>query len=128
MNSLKNIKVVESFNGSLLPIEFSNLPFTPKRAFLTFGVPSGEVRGRHATKKNKQVLFCAAGEIFLSLKRRDGYGESVFLRRGDFKFVDNMTWNELTFYNGAVLLSLCSEEYDKEDYITNYKEFILCLI
>lgn len=121
-NSLPNFKTNEDSRGKLLPVDFSKLPFVPKRMFLTFGVPDGQVRGKHASKVNRQILFCTGGEIHAVFVRR-GVSERKILKRGDYYFVDNMTWNELTFYNQASLVSLCSEEYDPLDYITDYQEF-----
>lgn len=126
MNSTDNLnkfKINGDSRGKLLPIEFSSLPFSPKRMFLTFSVPDGQKRGNHASKVNRQILFCISGEIH-AVFVKNGATDKRVLKRGDYYFVEAMTWNELTFYNQASLVSLCSEEYDPSDYIVDFQEFL----
>jgi hypothetical protein len=118
-----SFKINGDSRGKLLPIEFSRLPFTPQRIFITFGVPNGETRGKHASRTNRQILFCTGGRIHASFTRR-GKTESVVLNCGDYYFVESMTWNELVFYENACLVSICSKEYDPSDYIADYEEFL----
>ena len=59
-----NIQKIKSFTderGNLLPIEFSQLDFDPKRIFVVNDVPVGDVRGNHAHYKTKQYLICTKG-------------------------------------------------------------------
>ena len=44
--------------GLLVPIEFAQLPFMPKRLFYVSNVPKGEERGNHAHYNTKQILTC----------------------------------------------------------------------
>src|SRR5207248_515580 len=49
--------------GSLVAAEFTGLPFTPRRLFTVYDVPSESVRGAHAHRECAQFLVCLAGEV-----------------------------------------------------------------
>jgi len=53
--------------GSLIPFEFKDLPFIPKRIFTVVGVPKDSIRGDHAHYETQQILICIKGEILVSL-------------------------------------------------------------
>jgi len=56
------LSLIEDLRGNLIAGEFErNLPFTPRRYFLVFDVPSNKVRGEHAHKKCHLFLICIKG-------------------------------------------------------------------
>ena len=123
----ESFQVFSEEDGNLVPIEFSNLPITPKRIFYVTGVPKGETRGRHAHHKTKQVLICVRGEIEVTLVRPIGNGhthvESTLLTPNEWVFVDRLTWDYQRFLTGDdILLSICSTAYDPSDYIEDITE------
>ena len=63
MNNIQKIKSFTDEKGNLLPIEFGQLDFVPKRVFVVNDVPVGCVRGNHAHYKTKQYLICTKGEF-----------------------------------------------------------------
>jgi len=110
-------------NGTLVPIDFSELTFAPKRVFYVAGVPAGDERGRHAHYETQQLLICLQGRISVHLY--DGYKtETIIMNKHDSVFVDKMIWDSQTYETGDdIMLSLCSTEYDKADYIEDINEF-----
>jgi dTDP-4-dehydrorhamnose 3,5-epimerase-like enzyme len=110
-------------NGTLVPIDFSELTFAPKRVFYVAGVPAGDERGRHAHYETQQLLICLQGRISVHLY--DGYKtETITMNKHDSVFVDKMIWDSQTYETGDdIMLSLCSTEYDKADYIEDINEF-----
>ena len=110
-------------NGTLVPIDFSELTFAPKRVFYVTGVPAGDERGRHAHYETQQLLICIQGKISVHLY--DGYKtETIIMREHESVFVDKMIWDSQIYKTGAdIMLSLCSTEYNKEDYIEDIDEF-----
>jgi hypothetical protein len=54
---LTNLKTIKDDDGTLVPIEFSDLPFEPKRIFYVCDVPKGEERGNHAHFETRQLLM-----------------------------------------------------------------------
>ena len=116
-------RIIDS-DGELLPIEFSKLPFIPKRIFYVTGVPVDITRGNHAHYKTEQILFCVKGRIRVELF--DGIDTTIqILDPGKHTYVGNFIWDSQTFLTpDAVLLSICSTEYDPDDYITDIDKFI----
>lgn len=109
--------------GSLVPIEFSNIPFEPKRVFYVYGVPKNQVRGMHAHYTTQQVLTCVRGQIKVVLD--DGTNKrDTILNEGESIFVDRMVWDSQTFLTeDSMLLSICSSAYNIDDYILDYDKF-----
>ena len=109
--------------GILVPIEFDNLPFEPKRIFYVLDVPKGEERGMHAHYNTQQILTCLRGEILVKL--HDGVVERRHrLCPNEWIFVDKMIWDSQVFITGDdVLMSICSTEYNKSDYIEDFTKF-----
>ena len=110
-------------NGTLVPIDFSELTFAPKRVFYVTGVPAGDERGHHAHYETQQLLICVQGKISVHLY--DGYKtETIIMREHESVFVDKMILDSQIYKTGAdIMLSLCSTEYNKEDYIEDIDEF-----
>ena len=110
-------------NGTLVPIDFSELTFAPRRVFYVTGVPAGDERGRPAHYETQQLLICVQGKISVHLY--DGYKtETLVMRQHESVFVDRMIWDSQTYETGTdIMLSLCSTEYNKEDYIEDIDEF-----
>ena len=103
----------------------AHLPFEPKRFFVVYDVPSREVRGEHAHKRLHELLICLKGSC--SVMVDDG-------RQRDEVVLDSPTialhvppglWRVHYKYSpDAMLLSLCSDPYDADDYIRDYNEFL----
>ena len=50
--------------------------------------------------------------------------ETIIMREHESVFVDKMIWDSQTYETGKdIMLSLCSTEYDKADYIEDIKDF-----
>lgn len=123
---LISLPVIKDLRGDLTVGEFErSVPFTPKRYFMVFDVPSKEVRGEHAHKECHQFLICVKGSC--SVLVDDG------MNREEFKLdslnlglhLPPMVWGVQYKYSpDAVLLVYASHYYDPADYVRNYEEFI----
>lgn len=124
MNRMVNrIEKFKDERGLLVPVVLEKINFIPKRIFYVYDVPNGVVRGNHAHRENKQLLICLNGRI--EIKIDDGIIEdTIMLRQGQQYFHNRLEWANLRFHDDACLLSICSHEYDPDDYIHNYDEFI----
>lgn len=108
--------------GCLRFLNLGNLPFSPQRMFWVCDVPAGEYRGGHGHLRDKQQLFCIKGKIIVNLYSKSGF-ESFALNEGDSCFMDSMVWAEQLYITGEdILLVLCSEQFDKQDYFYDKKE------
>ena len=116
----------EDMRGMLSVGEFErDLPFTPKRYFVVFGVPSTEVRGEHAHRTCHQFLVCVSGSMAVVVD--DG------TRREEFRLdspdaglqISPLVWaTQYRFSRDAVLLVFASEHYDASDYVRDYDVFL----
>ena len=117
---------IRDLRGDLSIGEFErNVPFSPKRYFIVYDVPSSETRGEHAHKQCHQFLVCVAGSV--SVVVDDGARrEEVLLDRPNIGlYIPAGIWGIQYKYSGnGTLLVFASEYYDASDYIRNYDEFL----
>jgi len=116
----------QDLRGQLAVAELGRqLPFSPRRVFFVFGVPTREVRGEHAHLRLHQFLVCVHGECSVVLD--DGSSrEEIRLdspRRG--LHIPPLVWGtQYKFSPDAVLAVLASAEYDEADYVRDYEEYL----
>jgi len=123
---LHRLPNVMDIRGSISFGEFEKeVPFAVKRYFMVFDVPSIETRGEHAHRHCHQFLICVHGSV--SVVTDDGANrEEYVLNRPDVGLhLRPMVWGIQYKYSAeAVLLVFASHEYDADDYIRDYDEFI----
>ena len=107
--------------GVLLPI--NNVPFTVRRIFYIFDVPSETIRGNHASKTSKFFYTMLKGTCFVELN--DGENtEKYELNSGNTLYFNELVWMKLyNFSSDAMLCVLSDQQYRKEDYIDDYSLF-----
>ena len=124
--AIKNRYQLDCFkaeDGTLYPLNFSQLPFTPKRFFMVSGCEVNEKRGNHAHYLCKTFLFCASGAIDITLN--DGINEYTHdLKKGEGVFVDRLVWDYQVYKEkDSILIAFCSIEYEPNDYIEDFEQF-----
>jgi hypothetical protein len=116
----------DSEKGNLTVVENDlHIPFKAKRIFYLYDIPGGESRGAHAHKKCHQFLVAASGAFEVALD--DGKAKrTVLLNRPYYGLhIPPGIWAaEQGFSSGSICLVLVSHEYDAEDYIRKYDEFL----
>lgn len=112
--------------GNITPIHGCNeIPFEISRVFYLYDIPGGEDRGAHAHKECHQVLIAASGSFEVELN--DGLNKrTVFLNRPYFGLhIPPGIWAaEKGFSSGSICLVLTSHNYNENDYIREYAEYI----
>jgi hypothetical protein len=104
--------------GSLLPLEFAELPFQPERAFVTRVSEAGTQRGGHAHKDCRQLLLSLAGEIDVELAHGGRTARVRLDALGRGMLIEPTVWSRLTFATAdAQLLVLADRPYDPVGYI-----------
>ena len=102
-----------------------NIPFDIKRIYWTYYTPQNVIRGYHAHKQLRQIIFAVSGSIKFKVETKSGL-KDVFVLDEPQKglYLPPGTWREIQFSHNAVLLCLASEWFDEADYIRNYKDFV----
>ena len=123
---LIRLPLIEDLRGKLSFGEIEqHLPFTPKRYFLVFDVPSQEVRGEHAHKTLHQFLVCVKGSVSVALDDGQSRDEIKLDSSNLGLHIPPMVWGiQYKYSSDAVLLVLTSDVYRADDYIRDYDEFL----
>lgn len=103
----------------------THIPFIIKRTYWLYDVPGGECRGGHAYRENQELIVALSGsfDVFLD----DGQHKRVYtLNRSYYGlYVPKGLWREMdNFSTNSLALVLSSTEYDANDYIRDYDEFL----
>lgn len=122
---LIEIPVVEDTRGNLAFIQENVIPFSFKRVYYLFDVPSSAYRGGHSHINQEEFLIALSGSFEVIIdngKERKTY----FLNKPNVGlYIPTGCWRELqNFSSGSVCLVLNSDVFLEEDYIRNYDEFI----
>ena len=120
-------RIVDDRDGVLCIMNsLQEIPFEIKRMYYINNLdPKSSLRGKHAHRKLRQVIFCINGCFTLTLD--DGEIQQDILMREDNigVILDPMLWHTMhDFSSGCVLLVAASDYYDEADYIRNYDEFM----
>jgi hypothetical protein len=114
--------------GNLTFIQFpQQIPFEIKRVFWTYDVPGGEIRGGHAYKKQQEIIIALSGSLDVVITERDGKIEKFSLNRSYFGILlPALTWRQMeNFSTNALALHISDHLYDKDDYLRDFKAYIL---
>jgi len=103
----------------------NHIPFAIKRIYYIFDVFKNAVRGKHAHKQTKQVLFCIRGSITIILDNGLDKEAITLDTPHHGVFLDKMMWHDMVaFSDNTVLLVVASDFFSEKDYIRDYKLFL----
>ncbi len=117
LDSRGNLSFVEQLN---------HIPFEIRRTYWLYDVPGGECRGGHAYRKNQEFIVALSGSFDVVLD--DGQEKNTFtLNRSYYGlYVPKGLWREMeNFSTNSLAMVLSSTEYDIDDYIRDYDEFLI---
>jgi dTDP-4-dehydrorhamnose 3,5-epimerase-like enzyme len=123
---LIDLKVNGDEKGYLVPFEKgNNCPFDIKRSFYIFDTASNVTRGKHANRNSEFLMVAISGSC--KVKIDDGKNQEIIELNSPSKglYLNKMVWKEMyDFSSNAVLLVLTNTLYDKNEYISDYNEFL----
>lgn len=124
--TLHTFKAVPDLRGSLSVGEFEReIPFSPKRYFLVYDVPTADTRGEHAHRKCQQFLIAARGSIHVVVDDGETREEIALDRPNRGLYLPPLIWGiQYKYSPDAILLVFASDYYDSDDYIRDYGEFV----
>ncbi len=124
--ALLELRRINNRSGNITAIQNQEeIPFDVKRIFYLYDIPGGESRGAHAHKKCHQFLVAASGSFEVQLD--DGKVKKTVLLNQPFRglHIPPGIWaSEFNFSSGAICLVLASHNYEENDYLRNYEEFL----
>ncbi|MHC1749544.1 MAG: FdtA/QdtA family cupin domain-containing protein [Cellulosilyticaceae bacterium] len=112
--------------GNLVVIQSdTQLPFAMKRIFYMYGSEKNVVRGQHANKKSEFVFVCLKGSCKVLIDTGNEKEIVTLDNPEQGLYLDKMVWKDMyEFTEDAVLLVLSNENYDANEYIRDYNDFI----
>ncbi len=117
---------IEDDRGNLSFFENSNqIPFEIKRTYWIYDVPGGCDRGGHAFKQQEEFIIALSGSFDVVIK--DGVNQNVFsLNRSYYGlFIPAGLWRQMeNFSTNSLALVVSSTNYDSEDYIRDFDDFV----
>ncbi len=112
--------------GNLSVIEKDVLPYSVKRVYYLYDVPSDSSRGGHAHKEQLEFLIAVSGSFDVVLDDGTETKKVTLNKPNKGLLIDTKTWRELeNFSSGSVCIVLSSGEFDEADYIREYEDFKL---
>ncbi len=123
-----DIPKIHDTRGNIAVIEKDLLPFPMKRVYYLFDVPSTARRGGHAHKEQFELLIPLSGSFDVVLN--DGQEiQKVTLNKPDKGLlIKSNIWRELdNFSSGSICLVISSGEFLEEDYLRDFKEYLVYL-
>lgn len=127
MNCIRRIKLpkIEDRRGNLSVLENDILPFTFKRVYYLYDVPSGASRGGHAHKEQSEFLIALSGSFDVLINT--GFETQIYTlnRPDEGLLIPNGYWRELdNFSSGGICLVLASDVFKEADYVRNLNDFL----
>jgi len=124
--SLTRLKSVSDLRGDLSVTDVEReIPFGIKRVFWVYNVPSEKVRGAHVHRRLHEFVACVSGSVSVVVDDGSKREEFVLDDPSLGLHLPPMVWRSLYKYTSdAVLLVFASHEYDPDDYVRDYDEFL----
>ena len=123
---LINLPKIHTESGDITSINNNlDVPFEIKRIYYLYDVPNKADRGAHAHMELHQLVIAVSGSFEFELF--DGQNKIKYtLNQPDqgLLIVPGIWRNLNNFSGGGICLVLASHEYDENDYIRNFEEFI----
>jgi dTDP-4-dehydrorhamnose 3,5-epimerase-like enzyme len=117
---IKQISTNRDSRGSLGFLELDcMLDGSCKRIFYIRDTKQGISRGNHAHKKCTQVLIAVSGAFQIIINK--GMEEKEIIEN-QYLHIPPLHWIEINpIIDNSILLVLCDREYEKDDYIYDFK-------
>lgn len=119
-----DIPKVADNRGNLAVIEGDTLPFSFKRVYYLYDVPSDAHRGGHAHKEQQEFLIAVSGSFEVILDDGNTKKSVTLNKPNKGLLIPTGIWRELgNFSSGAICLVFSSGVFLETDYIREYSEF-----
>lgn len=126
MNTIIELPRIVDSRGNLSFAENqTQLPFEIKRSYWIYDVPGGTERGGHAYRENTEFVIALSGSFDVLLDNGTSV-EHISLNRSYYGLlIPKLIWRTMVnFSTNSLALVLSSTEYNPNDYIRDYQEFL----
>lgn len=121
-----NFNILGGENSPLISLEKDkDIPFEIKRVYYIFNTAKDVERGFHAHKNLKQIVIALKGSCNFILD--DGYKKIDIKLDNEKKgiLIEGIIWREIkNISDSCILLVIASENYNENDYIRDYNDFL----
>jgi UDP-2-acetamido-3-amino-2,3-dideoxy-glucuronate N-acetyltransferase len=123
--TLHTLPKILDLRGNLSVGEFERqIPFSVKRYFIVYDVPTADVRGEHAHISCHQFLLAVRGSVQVIADDGENRAEFTLDQPNVGIYLPPMVWGiQYQYSKDAVLLVFASDYYDAHDYIRDYDAF-----
>jgi dTDP-4-dehydrorhamnose 3,5-epimerase-like enzyme len=99
------------------------LPFPAQRIYILHGQRGTQLRGAHAHKTLRQVIFAMSGNVKIEVD--NGRDKQTFHLNSPNEaiVIEPVIWRDIEMPEGAVVAVLASDQFDEGDYIRDYRAF-----
>ena len=99
--------------------------FSIKRLFWITDVPEGTIRGEHANRECTELLVAVSGKVSLWLTDGSEEWNITLSDPNQGLYIPPMVWCKLyDFSSDATIVCMADKEYDPEQYINDYQQFL----
>ncbi len=105
--------------------QLNQVPFELQRVYWLYDVPGGESRGGHAYKTNQEFIIALSGSFDVVIDNGRQKKNFTLNRSYYGLYIPQGLWREMhNFSTNSFALVLSSTQYDPDDYVRNYEEFL----
>lgn len=123
---LINLPKIEDPRGNLSFLEeLNHIPFKINRSYWIYDVPGGQVRGGHSFIVQEEFIVAISGSFDLVVN--DGKESKTFSLNRSYHgvYIPAGIWRQMeNFSTNSVAVVVSSTQFDKNDYIREYKDFL----
>ena len=120
-----SIPKIKSPSGNYAILEGNTLPFSIKRVYYLYDIPSGGARGGHSHINQQEFLVAVSGSFDVILKNRKEEVKITLNKPDKGLLIPKGIWRELNnFSSGAVCLVMASDVFDESDYIRDFSDYL----
>jgi hypothetical protein len=126
LNHYSGIKTIsDSETASLSSLEFSSLPFAPKRVYWIQDFTPQAVRGNHSHKELTQIFIMLSGYMTLEIFEGASSTKYEISRSTPPLIVPPGTWRIMSEASSdALLFVIADKPYEELDYIRDWDEYL----
>jgi len=126
LNHYLGIKTIsDPQTASLSSLEFSSLPFDPKRVYWIQDFTPQAVRGNHSHKELTQIFIMLSGQLNLEIFEGTKSSKYKISRSSPPLIVPPGTWRIMSEASeDALLFVIADRPYEEMDYIRDLDEYL----